>query len=1028
MKSDKEQNWVQIQIKGLSSWVNSYLKPANFETIKDLQKDLQDGIKLNQFLSIVSGTKINYDPKPQMKIHKIQNLATAVNFAQENLKVKLIGISAEDIESGNISLILGFIYSTFRTVRISKIASQLGEGDKKKNEAQQLIAWMNTVVENPPYELHLETFKDEPFKNGKTFGALLHAYNKELWDYEGMGDETEENLRKIFEIYEQKLGIPQLLDPSEVMNGTCDERAMTLYSSLIYHAHASQEERKKMEEGRLKSEQEHIMSRKELQEKFDQLMNEKEEIDREREKIRLEKEEEERRRLQLEKEKEDLERERERLRKEKEEMERLRDEQERLRKLAEGENQDLNSQKSNLEKERLKDEEERKRLEELIKKLLKDVQNGISNELNLRDKMLYLYQALMDDRYSDIENFLSNDKSGSSSGGDSNSQGGDSNSQGGESGSSSKTRTIHSGDSNSSGSGDSNSNNTSGGSDEGQTGQRSKRIVRTSPTEDIHMDLTNEEGIEKERKRTFDMQKRLERELDELKERIKQEIQRRKKDALKLNQYEEKLKEYESKAIEQGEANRALDILKKNLIEHVEDLKVWVDLSEFDLDSEKKEKYDPSLIRSNLKDKKFDEQIDILAEQLQSENDSMRRVLQIKDSKKQIYDNYADKQGSLLMRTDEKSEWKTQWFVLKASELSYFPTEEKKDRAGGINIDFNSNIISEKKAEFKGQTIFPLKITLQSGTNLFIAASTKKAKKEWACVLRGKVIFSDYMNKIEESKTRPDIRLNNLLFATVDLGSIRMDNAPLSKYTVEGVSKALASFEDLNVVTFSNSEFTDDLASVIAPSLKTAFIRTLNLSENHLTSTGAKLICESFLENRSVESIDFSGNEIGDESSGSFASLISHKKVSSINFEDNKITSEGAKKILEALVEHPTWSVVQLNGNQLGDEGCKYVEHLITKNSGISELQLARNRISDDGVKHLCNALRNNTSITHIDLSGNLLSHTAISYINDLLKDNKTIKLLNLSENPQIIGGKNLEAVFSNEAFSLSSFSLMRIL
>lgn len=284
------------------------------------------------------------------------------------------------------------------------------------------------------------------------------------------------------------------------------------------------------------------------------------------------------------------------------------------------------------------------------------------------------------------------------------------------------------------------------------------------------------------------------------------------------------------------------------------------------------------------------------------------------------------------------------------------------------------------------------------------------------------------MTKIEESKTRPDIRLNNLLFATVDLGSIRMDNAPLSKYTVEGVSKALNSFEDLNVVTFSNSDFTDDLASVIAPSLKTAFIRTLNLSDNHLTSTGAKLICESFLDNRSVESIDFSGNEIGDESSGAFASLISHKKVSTINFEDNKITSEGAKKILDALVEHPTWSVVQLSGNQLGDDGCKHVEHLINKNSGITELQLARNRISDDGVKHLCNALRNNTSITHIDLSGNHLTHASISYINELLKENKTIKLLNLSENPQIIGGKNLEAVFSNEAFSLSSFSLMRVL
>jgi len=172
------------------------------------------------------------------------------------LKVRLIGISAEDIERGDIKLILGLIYSVFRTVRISKISTQLGETDKKKNEAQQLIAWMNTLVENEPYELKLETFKDDTFKNGKAFGALLHAYNSELFDYENMGDNAEENLKKIFEIYEQKMGIPQLLDVSEVLNGTVDERAMTLYSSLIYHAHASQEERRKLEEGSLKRQQE----------------------------------------------------------------------------------------------------------------------------------------------------------------------------------------------------------------------------------------------------------------------------------------------------------------------------------------------------------------------------------------------------------------------------------------------------------------------------------------------------------------------------------------------------------------------------------------------------------------------------------------------------------------------------------------------------------------------------------------------------------------------------------------------------
>jgi len=110
----------------------------------------------------------------------------------------------------------------------------------------------------------------------------------------------------------------------------------------------------------------------------------------------------------------------------------------------------------------------------------------------------------------------------------------------------------------------------------------------------------------------------------------------------------------------------------------------------------------------------------------------------------------------------------------------------------------------------------------------------------------------------------------------------------------------------------------------------------------------------------------------------------------------------------------------------LGDEGSHLVAELIHKNGGITELQLARNRISDDGVKHLCSALKENTSITHIDLSGNLLTHHSISYINDLLKENKTIKLFNISGNAQIVCGKSLDGVFSNEAFSLSGLTLTR--
>jgi len=175
---------------------------------------------------------------------------------------------------------------------------------KKKSEGQQLIAWMNKIVEAEPYELKLETFKDDAFKEGKAFGALLHAYNNDLFDYESMGGNSEENLKKIFEIYEQKLGIPQLLDPVEVMNGTVDERAMVLYSSLIYHAHASQEERRKLEEGSQKKDEEinkERLSRQQLEQKHGQLLNEKEQLELDRQELERQRELEKERRKKKQK-------------------------------------------------------------------------------------------------------------------------------------------------------------------------------------------------------------------------------------------------------------------------------------------------------------------------------------------------------------------------------------------------------------------------------------------------------------------------------------------------------------------------------------------------------------------------------------------------------------------------------------------------------------------------------------------------------------------------------------------------------
>jgi hypothetical protein len=71
----------------------------------------------------------------------------------------------------------------------------------------------------------------------------LNIYDDSFLDYKTVGSDGLENLTRAFKGFEEHLAIPQLIDPKEVANGTADERSLTLYTSLIYHAHATAAER-----------------------------------------------------------------------------------------------------------------------------------------------------------------------------------------------------------------------------------------------------------------------------------------------------------------------------------------------------------------------------------------------------------------------------------------------------------------------------------------------------------------------------------------------------------------------------------------------------------------------------------------------------------------------------------------------------------------------------------------------------------------------------------------------------------------
>jgi len=236
----KEKGWENVQIKAFTSWLNGYLVKRDMQ-IANIQHDMEDGVKLINFLELLSDQKIKqkYVEKPPSRIEKIQNLHIALTFLEKDLAVKTAGASAEDFADSNLKMILGFFWSLFKKYRIQTIKQ-----DDKSSE-QGLLLWVKKTT-NGYRDVNVESYKHS-FRNGLAFLALIDKFvdNKEILNYDNFTKENQaDNLGSAFDLAEKHLGIPKLLEPNEVSEGNVDERSLVLYVSLFFHAFVAQQQQK----------------------------------------------------------------------------------------------------------------------------------------------------------------------------------------------------------------------------------------------------------------------------------------------------------------------------------------------------------------------------------------------------------------------------------------------------------------------------------------------------------------------------------------------------------------------------------------------------------------------------------------------------------------------------------------------------------------------------------------------------------------------------------------------------------------
>jgi hypothetical protein len=885
-------------------------------------------------VEILAGQKLRYDVTPRMKIQAIQNLSTALQFIQGELAVKLIGIGAEDLYAGNLKLILGLIWSMFRTLRIAQLANELGEAGKTGSEAQQLIAWVQKQVAPSPYELKVADWSD--FRDGKAFAALLNIYDDSFLDWKGVGSDGLENLTRAFKGFEEHLAIPQLIDPREVANGTADERSLTLYTSLIYHAHATAAERL-----RLKRE----AAQKEV----------------------------------------DLEAQRRAAEEARQRSQQMGGELEALR----AENQRLLDELEAARRARAAEEAARRELE----RQLVDEKNNVDTLSALADAVveekkanafkLNVLNALNGDDFEGVARMVGVDPAD-----------------------------LHSGNF------DVNVDPADQQAGEDINGTRVEEWEKASikkPNSTIKAEQATR-------------RKKLIADVNDIKAKVKREVKRRKALAEQVATLESQLHTFEDKSVKQGKAYSALDILKRNLKEHLEDLEQWRDLYHVDLDPSKLTVYDENKVTADLDGKKFEDQVSYLSDKLQEENRTLTRILRVKDSKHDL-ENTISMQDTLYMKTEKKGPWTPHYFKLFSEDLVYYTDAHSEDRMGAVSLrepDTTVTLLKPENAD-GGDKLYPIKLKLTSGQQFYVATLTKKDRKDWAAILNGRIVHFAYLAATEAEQVRPDTRVLNLCNAPADCPSVYFDNGAISATSLHAVAQILPFLENVNVVSFSKTELTDDDINAVGQGLAKGSIRVLNLPGNHLTSEGAKLLAAVLATNKTIEEVDVSNNQITDEGATALSALFSGKHpIKRLNVEANKIGDQGVAELCKGLAGASGTTVLQFGKNDIGDAGVVAVADLLRANSTIAEVQLHNNSITDEGVATICDALADNVSVVKLDLSHNSLGPGAVQHIHKLLSVNKSIRHVDVSGNEEIVEGAKLAACLQNGSLTLSSLAFTR--
>ncbi|KAG8449112.1 hypothetical protein GDO86_015968 [Hymenochirus boettgeri] len=254
-----------VQKRTFTRWINLHLEKCNPPLeVKDLFIDIQDGKVLMALLEILTGQNLLQEHKPSShRIFRLNNIAKALIFLENN-NVKLVNIDAAEIADGNPSLVLGLIWNIILFLQIKELTCNLNRissssslsslpsgtdsdtshpstpnAEKsmsvsikdQRRAIRALLKWVQQRTRK--YGVAVQDFACS-WKSGLAFLALIKAIDSSLVDIkQALNKSARENLADAFQIAQEQLRIPRILEPEDLMVNSPDEQSVMTYITLF---------------------------------------------------------------------------------------------------------------------------------------------------------------------------------------------------------------------------------------------------------------------------------------------------------------------------------------------------------------------------------------------------------------------------------------------------------------------------------------------------------------------------------------------------------------------------------------------------------------------------------------------------------------------------------------------------------------------------------------------------------------------------------------------------------------------------